>query len=75
VFAACVTAVGLVIGISVYRSSHNPRVPLPQQTHSDPIAVRQQAATDAADKLVAADDLARTLLNGGVQRTLHAQYH
>jgi hypothetical protein len=67
VVAACVMAVGVVISISVYRSkSHSPRVPIPQQTHPDPIAIRQQAAIDAADKLVAADDL------GGAQHQLRA---
>jgi hypothetical protein len=55
--------VAVVIGISVYRSkSHGPRVPIlqrqPAPTQPDPIAVRQQTAIDAADKLVAADDLA-----------------
>jgi serine/threonine-protein kinase len=67
VVAACVIAAGLVIGISVYRSKpHNPRVPVSQQPHPDPIAVRQRAAIDAADKLVAADDLA------GAERLLRA---
>ena len=64
---ACVIAVGVVIGISVYRSkSPSPRVPVSQQTQPDPIAVRQRAAIDAADKLVAADDLA------GAERLLRA---
>jgi eukaryotic-like serine/threonine-protein kinase len=72
VVAACLMAVGLVIGISVYRSKSNgPRVPIPQQrqpeqTQPDPIAIRQQAAINAADKLVAADDLA------GAQHLLRA---
>ena len=61
----------MVIGISVYRSkSHGPRVPIlqrqPAPTQPDPIAVRQQTAIDAADKLVAADDLA------GAQHVLQA---
>jgi len=62
----------VVIGISVYRSKSNgPRVPIPQQrqpeqTQPDPIAIRQQAAINAADKLVAADDLA------GAQHLLRA---
>ena len=67
VVAACVVAAGVVIGISVYRSkSHSPRLPMPQQTQPDPIALRQQAAINAADKLVAADDLV------GAQRLLQA---
>jgi serine/threonine-protein kinase len=72
VAAACLMAVGVVIGISVYRSKSNgPRVPIPQQrqpeqTQPDPIAIRQQAAINAADKLVAADDLA------GAQHLLRA---
>ena len=71
VVAACLMAVGVVIGISVYRSkSHGPRVPIlqrqPAPTQPDPIAVRQQTAIDAADKLVAADDLA------GAQHVLQA---
>src|SRR6202041_2691092 len=71
VVAACLIAVGVVIGISVYRSkSHGPRVPIfqsePALTQPDPIAVRQQTAIDAADKLVAGDDLA------GAQHVLQA---
>ena len=71
VVAACLMAVVVVIGISVYRSkSHGPRVPIlqrqPAPTQPDPIAVRQQTAIDAADKLVAADDLA------GAQHVLQA---
>lgn len=71
VVAAFLMAVCVVIGISVYRSkSHGPRVPIlqrqPALTQPDPIAVRQQTAIDAADKLVAADDLA------GAQHVLQA---
>ena len=71
VVAAFLMAVCVVIGISVYRSkSHGPRVPIlqrqPALTQPDPIAVRQQTAIDAADKLVAADDLA------GAQHMLQA---
>jgi eukaryotic-like serine/threonine-protein kinase len=64
VVAACLMAVGAVIGISVYRSKSNgPRVPIPQQKQleqkqPDPVAIRQQAAINAADKLVAVDNLA-----------------
>jgi eukaryotic-like serine/threonine-protein kinase len=62
--ASLIAALGVVIAISIYRSKpHVPSVPIAQKTHSeptqpDPIAVRQKAAIDAADKLVAADDLA-----------------
>jgi hypothetical protein len=70
--ASLIAAVGVVIATSVYRSKpHAPVVPIPPQTHPeprqpDPIAVRQKAAIDAADKLVAADDLA------GAQHQLQA---